>query len=232
MRNFFSPSSRHYLKYGNCFFRVRRKLTNKWLKFILKLMNNFIIAWPPLSWKSTLGRELGKTIGASHIPTDPLVSAISEYFPSSSIGHWGISSVELWKSSSSEFTQFLNIYLWWYKNQDSCNPIILEWFHINFEELIRKYKSKSEILVIGYPDISIEQKMIYTRDIDIQNWTISKDDKYLADSIWFFIELSKYFRDRCKCLWIPFINTSWNFMDTIRATVDNYSYKNINTKKD
>jgi len=183
------------------------------------MKNNFIIAWPPLSWKSTFAKSLAKELRGSHIPTDPLVYAISEYFPSSSIWHWGISSIEIWRNASLEFTNFLELYLDWYNNQDSCNSIILEWFHVNFEEILRRYNSKFNLLVMGYPDISIEEKMKHTRRVDIKNWTTEKDDKYIYDSIWFFIELSKYFRERCLYLGIPFINTSENFTEVIKSSV-------------
>ncbi len=182
-------------------------------------MNNIIIAWAPLSWKSTLGKEIWRQIWGSHIPMDPLVSAIGEYFPESWIWHWWISSIDIWKSASSEFSKFLDIYIQWYNSGDSYNKIILEGFHINFEELWVKYNKNNQIIVIGYPDITVEEKMKYTRMVDSKNWTVQKDDQYLSASIWFFIELSKYFRERCHILWIPFINTSTNFKEVIQSSV-------------
>jgi hypothetical protein len=96
---------------------------------------------------------------------------------------------------------------------------IVEWFHIDIENVARDFWNTHKILVFGYPNISEEKKLQIIRKHDTNNWTNEIGDIELQKEITLFLELSTYYENICKENAIEFIDTSFDRDNKIEKTI-------------
>lgn len=183
------------------------------------MSQKIIVCWCPLSWKSTFSNKISQELNLSHIPTDGFVTAFEDTFPNLGIGHQNVVSLDTRKDVSEKFYPFLKSFIEELDEESTYWGYIVEWFHIDIENVARDFWNTHKILVFGYPNISEEKKLQIIRKHDTNNWTNEIGDIELQKEITLFLELSTYYENICKENAIEFIDTSFDRDNKIEKTI-------------
>lgn len=180
------------------------------------MKKKIIVTWVPMSWKSTFATNIAKKYWIAHIPLDPIVTAFQEAFPKTGIGHKWWEDDQQFKKITKNIKKFLFAYINELDEEHKHNWYVLEGFHMPIKAIIKTYKNTHTIIVIWYPNSTIEQKFKETRKYDKTNRTVNIKDNELKKLISNFISRSKKLYNICKKNKIIFVDTSENFKTTIK----------------
>lgn len=185
-------------------------------------IDKIIVCGPPLAWKSTLSRMLAEQLWLSHIPVDWFVTAFQHAFQELGIQHDSVVSLDTWKSVASRLYPFLCNFIKELDEQASYWWYVIEWFHIDVEQIVRDFRHSHTLVVVWYPQISWEEKFTLTRKYDSDNWTNDCNDQELQQLIWLFIELSTYFSRVASDNALDCIDTSIERNTALQVWIDSY----------
>lgn len=172
-----------------------------------------IIAGVARAGKSTVCNELSKREHYQHIEADTITFAFQNSFPETGISHtdfWGL------KETSKPFSKFLSAWIKEIQKSGTCNKtnykIAIDLYHILPEDFVSYFpKENCEIYFLGYPNISVEEKLKQIRCFDtVDDWTTQESDESLKERIETYIEISKYLQEECQKYGLPFIDVSHN----------------------
>lgn len=182
-----------------------------------------IIAGVPRVGKSTLCHELARRGHYEHIESDTLSFAFQNTFPET-----GISHTDLWKlkETSKPFSKFLSSWVNEIQNSGNCKKIdykvVLDLYHIVPEDFNTYFsKENCDIYFLGYPNISVEEKLKQIRHFDtVDDWTLNTSDEKLRMHIETYIEISKYLQEECQKYGLPFIDVSKNREEVLEKLIN------------
>lgn len=184
------------------------------------MSKKYIICWVSRAGKSTLAKAISTKVGCSCIPTDPFVTAFESVFPQLWITH-KVSTMQEYFAVCDIFTPFLIEFI---ENgiDYELDSYVVEWFHINIEQLWNKLGKTHQIVVLGYPSISWDDKFAATRMYDGQreSWTNDISDDDMHQIIDWYITISQELKKTADRLGIPFIDTSVNHDGELQKYID------------
>lgn len=100
--------------------------------------------------------------------------------------------------------------------------VVFEGAYIAPEQAVTMFdRNKFKIVVVGYPNISIEDKCANIRKYDQKTSTNSLNDQDLRKRIHYLIELSKDYQKQCQKHKIHFIDTSYDWKGEIENFTNN-----------
>ncbi len=178
-------------------------------------MKNIFIAGVARSGKSTIAKRLHNEFNYNHIPLDYFASSFKHNFKEA-----GINSNPLMESSEKLALFILRVV----NIIDFTDELfIIDSAHIKPNDIIKYLdRNKWEIIYVGYPDISKEEKLNQVRRFDSKDdWTFKKSDDELLKTLNDLIILSKEIEEMCKEYNIKFINTSYNFNKVLDKEYNN-----------
>lgn len=177
------------------------------------MRKNVIIAGVPRAGKSTVCHELNNRDNYQHIEADTLTFAFQNSFPETEITHtdfWGL------KETSKPFSKFLSAWIKEIQASGTCNKldykVAIDLYHIVPEDF-EKYFPKENccIYFLGYPNISVEEKVKQIRQFDTKDdWTQKESEESLINRVKTYIEVSKWLQEECNKYELPFIDISYN----------------------
>jgi chloramphenicol 3-O-phosphotransferase len=180
-----------------------------------------VICGVPRAGKSTLGRQLAHKLMCPYMPCDPLVTAFQETYPAAGIYHTN-DQYDQEPHVSRAFTQFLITYITHGLDREMASYVV-EGFHIDISLLYQHLGKTHTIIVVGYPNITAEEKYDVIRRIDGKNaWTSGVCDKELRRDVSRFVSLSQQYYARAHRHGIPFVDTSRHHIRTIFALIADY----------
>ena len=168
----------------------------------------YIIGGPAKSGKTTLRKTLLQEQGISGISTDYLRAMFQE---NTELNITSQNSPEInYKNIEVFLDGFIKEFLYF-----SDEDFILEG-DLLIEDLYEKYSNFSDkvfFVYMGYPDISLKNKVKQTREKEkvIKSWVNDVDKESLQKILSYGISKSKKLKSFCKQNNIYFINTSRNF---------------------
>lgn len=168
---------------------------------------HIIIAGVPRAGKTTLCSYLAKSLKYQHLAMDAIIMGIEVAFPETGVKH-----TDRWDllSTGKNWTNFIK------KISSTSNydklpyRLAFDMYHITPKEYIENIDSSCcDIIFIGYPNISIDEKFKQIRQFDsIYDWTSQRDDSIVKEHIKDYIEISKYLQEECKKYNLTFIDVS------------------------
>jgi 2-phosphoglycerate kinase len=166
---------------------------------------SIIIGGVSRSGKSTLASMIKKAKSQySFIPGDAFIGAFETVFPETGISHAGDSHEVICK----KFEPFIFTFLEKLSDDEKV-PFILDSFHVMPEQIARRgLKEKYKTVFIGYPNLTVDQKleMIYEHD-DKDSWTRTVDQAVFREWVGEFVTNSKIIQQQCEQYGIDFIDT-------------------------
>lgn len=170
-------------------------------------MKHIIIAGVPRSGKTTLCHKLSLSHKYEHFAMDSIVMAFDQAFPEIGVLH-----TDCWDfiETSEIFIQFMKkISMTDNYDKFDCG-IAFDLYHITpkdfYENIDRKY---CDIIFLGYPHISIEEKFNQIRTFDTKyDWTNERDDELVKKHVKDYIDISKWLQNECKKYNLCFIDVS------------------------
>lgn len=182
-----------------------------------------IIAGVARAGKSTVCKELTKRGNYQHIEADTITFAFQNSFPETGISHtdfWGL------KETSKPFSKFLSAWIKEVQKSGTCNKLdykmAIDLYHILPEDFVEYFpKENCEIYFLGYPNISVEEKVRQIRHFDtVDDWSTQESDESLRKRIETYIEISKYLQEECKKYGLPFIDVSYNREEVLEKLIN------------
>lgn len=181
-----------------------------------------MIAGVPRVGKSTVCHELEIRDNYKHIEADTLTFAFQNSFPETGITHtdfWGL------RETSEPFSKFLSAWIKAIQESGCCEKmnykLAIDLYHIVPEDFIKYFpKENCEIYFLGYPNISVEEKVKQIRKFDTRDdWTIEESDESLTNRIKTYIEVSKWLQEECQKYDLPFVDVSHNREDVLEKLI-------------
>ncbi len=181
-------------------------------------MKNIFIGGVARSGKGTLAEKIRKLCSEyNHISLDYITASLSHNFPET-----GIKSNVIIGDSSLKLALLLSNIM---EIIDAkTEKFIIDSAHVMPEDIIKYLnKEKWEIYYLGYPNTTVKEKVKVILEKDNENdWTMKKTREELIYRIEKLIEISKNIEKQCKKFKIKFIDTSFNFDETINKIAELY----------
>ena len=181
-------------------------------------MKNIFIGGVARSGKGTLSEEIKKVCPQyNHISLDYITASLSKNFPET-----GIKTSVIIGDSSPKLALLLS------KTMEIINTknekFIIDSAHIMPKDLIRHIDRENwDIYYLGYPRVATDEKVRVILEKDDENdWTKKKSPEELAYRIEKLIEISKKIQKQCSEFNIEFIDTSFDFDETIKKVAEMY----------
>lgn len=180
---------------------------------------HIIIAGVPRAGKTTLSSYLADTPKYQHIAMDGIIIGIENGFPETGVKH-----TDCWEflSTSNKIIDFLKAITITTNYDRLPYRLAFDLYHITpkiYSENIDK--ECCDIYFLGYPNISIEEKLKQIRKFDTKwDWTSKRDDEDVKAHIKDYIEISKWFEEECEKYDLPFIDVSQNREQKLRELAD------------
>jgi len=170
-------------------------------------MKNYIVAWVPLAWKSTLSNHLHTTYKMNHIPVDWFVTAFEETFPNIWIKHSFWLKKSWYNTVCNKMTDFALSFINELEDQNIYSKYVIEWCHRNMKQL-NQYKETHEIIVLWYPSASVQEQHNLVRKKDKNNRTNEISEEELKNIINFRIDISNDLQKQSIEYWYKFLDTA------------------------
>ncbi len=186
-------------------------------------MKSIIIVGTSRSGKTTLARRLQRETGFSLISGDALMCTFEAIYPDLGISHQGDR-----ETVCRNWEDFIVVYLNHLTEYEHV-PFIFDTFHLLPEQVARlKLHEKYQIVFVGYPDITAEEKLNIIRQFKTEHydWTDEQSDDDLLKDIEEFITHSKMLQKECAALGLTFIDTSRNFKTALETAYQSCLQKN------
>lgn len=171
-------------------------------------MKNIFIGGAAKSGKSTLAKKIiTDNLHYNYIPLDYFASSLKHNFPETEIN----SNVVIDKKSSEKLALLVSRVSHIISSVND-ELFIIDSAHILPEDIIQYLdKDKWEIIYVGYPNISVQDKFNEIRKYEKKSdWTYDRTDDELFDILEKTIQLSKSIENFCLENGIHFIDTSSN----------------------
>lgn len=174
-------------------------------------MKHIIIAGASRSGKTTLSLLLRKK-GFVHYKMDSIKRGLDYNFYEGKI--------KLWSDASPKMAHLISTII------NECQTDIIknfEWYvidtcHLYPRDIIKQNLSKTIIIFLGYPNLTVEEKMYQIRTYDpMEQWTHMVSDEQLKINIKRDIDFSKEVEQECKEYGIPFFDTGTNYQKTMAS---------------
>ena len=184
-------------------------------------MKHLIIIGAPRSGKSTLARMMRDTHGHNILCLDDLASAFEKNFPDVGVTIGGDLAnspllISFVKNYVHGFTQ------WAYPGI----PTIIEGVHISPKdavELASIAPDQFQIIVLGYPNITVADKISQMRKHDgPRDWSSEETDEELSKGMTETIGRSQWLQQQCMELKIPFMDTSFERTPALEKFVSEF----------
>lgn len=181
---------------------------------------HIIIAGVPRAGKTTVCSKLAHSLKYQHLAMDAVMIAFEEGLPEAGIRHtdrWDL--VETSKQIIKFVARMAKT-----ENYDKFDyRLAFDLYHITpkdyFENVDKNY---CDIYFLGYPNITVEEKLKEIRKFDTQyDWTSKREDDIVREHLKDYIDISKYFQDECKKYQLPFVDISHNREKVIDDLVKN-----------
>lgn len=175
----------------------------------MKTKKHIIIAGVPRSGKTTLCSQLVQNLQYQHLTMDIIMIAFEKAFPQTEIRH-----TDGWDfiKTSKSFVNFMKI-ITQTGNYNKLNyKLVFDMYHITPKDYYENIdKDSCDIYFFGYPNISVEEKILEIRNFDTEHdWTSKVNDKVLLEHVKDYIEISKWLQKECEKYKLPFIDISKN----------------------
>lgn len=177
------------------------------IHIISVIMKNYIIAWVPLAWKSTLSNYIHEKYWVNHIPTDMLTTAFENVYPKLWITHDFWLSVDRYNRVCKYITPFLCSMINALNEESTYSSYCIEWCHRDLTQL-KPLAESHTVIVLWYPTSSVEEKFTTTRKYDTDNRTNYCSDEDLKNIIVFRISVSTSLQKKAEELWFTYIDTN------------------------
>lgn len=172
-------------------------------------MKNILIAGVAKSGKSTLCEMICNKVKINHIPFDYFTAAMKRNYP-----EWGIKSNVIINDTSEKLCKLINTIS--SIIDDSEEKFIIDSDHIMPHDIINNINRDNwNIIFIGYPNISVDEKFNDIRKYERVGWTAKRADDDLKDTIKQLINISKIIEEECQKYNIKFIDASNNFNEVL-----------------
>ena len=178
-------------------------------------LRQFIVCGGATGGKTTFSHELLKRYHVQHIQIDPILEAFEDVFPELGITH-NANTHEKHLEVCQRFKPFLFRMI---DGMDGDN-FVIEGFRMPLADLHATYGSTHGIYVFGYPNSMPQEKLAFCRKHDVGNWTNMMDDEELSTTFEFLIAESRYLREECLRLSIPFFDTGLDYRGEINRALD------------
>lgn len=186
----------------------------------IKYKKNIFIGGVARAGKSTIAERISENNIYNHLPVDYIASSFKRNFPNCGIND----KVIIDSDSSAKLSLFLSAVIEKINKRDE--KFVVDSAHIMPKDIIKYLdKDKWEIIFVGYPNISIEDKFDNIRMFDSKTaWTRNYNDEEMLKFIKGLIETSKKIERECREYNIKFVDTSENFFETIGEIVKELLY--------
>lgn len=196
-------------------------------------MKSLIVIGIARAGKSTLAAGVARKIGAAGIPVslmsaDALMGGLQSVKKASFWYSWVYRPIKhLIPALSRRYKRQLGRDLAAFSRlalaeQDVVSTVIYEGCYLWPADAVRMFDPKRfKIVAIGYPNMTIEQKMADVRKYDKDSPAQKRSDERLHEYIRIAIENSRVMERECKKYNIPFIDTSYDYRGEIKKFVDN-----------
>lgn len=173
-----------------------------------------IIAGVSRSGKSTVAKRLVSLTNFNLIPFDSIITTLENLYPEIGIRHFDDNAT--FSPKLAEFTAVFISHLQ-YEELDGIIDIY-QLFPADYVTHI--VDSGAQIIYLGYPDLSAEEKLKYIRKYQRKiDWTTDMKDEEMLAIISKFIHESKIMQEQCRDHNIPFFDTAENFNGNIDKAV-------------
>lgn len=177
-------------------------------------MKNIIIAGVAKSGKSTLCEMICEKVKINHIPLDYFTAAMKRNFP-----ECGIKSDVIINDTSEKLCKLINTIS--SIIDDSEEKFIIDSAHIMPRDIINNVNlDKWDIIFIGYPNISVDDKFSDIRKYERVGWTAKRTNDDLKDTIKQLINISKIIEKECHQYNIKFIDASNSFNEVLMGELN------------
>ena len=182
------------------------------------MKKKIFIAGVAKSGKSTLAEKICEHDKYNHIPLDYFASSLKHNFPETNI----TSNVVIQEESSANLalliSRVMNIM------NDKEEPFIIDSAHILPKDIIKYIdKEKWDIIYVGYPNITPQDKFNLLRKYDSKDdWTRKRTDEELLNTVDQLVTLSKEIEKECQEYNFTFIDTSNDLIKDINEAYIKY----------
>jgi len=176
----------------------------------IKTNKNIFIGGAARSGKSTIAEKISNNSIYNHFPVDYIATSFNKNFP-----NCGINNRVVIDSGSVNLSLFLSTVI---EKMDKSNErYVIDSAHIMPRDIIKYLdKEKWAMFFVGYPNITPEEKLVNIRNNDnITSWTRNFNDDEMLNLTKQLIEVSKKIKSECLKYNVKFIDTSYNFINTI-----------------
>ncbi len=173
----------------------------------------YIISGTSRSGKTLIAKKMMQQYGVPYLSLDWLVMGFNNGIPEYGIHH------KLWPNEIAErfwsyFKAMLDSLIW------SETDYIIEGEAILpelIQESLKKYPNTISICFVGYPNISIDEKVeaVYAYSDGKNDWLTKESKQYVEDHIRNMIAYSQRIEKSCKQYDIKYFDTSKNFVQTL-----------------
>lgn len=180
----------------------------------LKTNKNIFIGGVARSGKSTIAEKISNHSVYNHFPVDYIATSFNKNFPAC-----GINDRVIIDSGSSNLSLFLSTII--EKMNKSEERYVIDSAHIMPSDIIKYLDLEKWIIIfVGYPNITPEEKFANIRENDdIASWTRNFSDDEMLNLTKQLIKVSQKIKSECLKYNIKFIDTSYNFKNTIEEFV-------------
>ena len=180
----------------------------------IKTNKNIFIGGVARAGKSTIAEKISNNSIYNHFPVDYIATSFNKNFP-----NCGINNHVVIDSGSVNLSLFLSTVI---EKMDKSNERqVIDSAHIMPRDII-KYLDKEKWIMffVGYPNITPEEKFINIRKNDsITSWTRNFNDDEMLSLTKQLVEISQKIKSECLKYNIKFIDTSYNFINTIEEFI-------------
>lgn len=167
-------------------------------------MKNILILGVAKSGKSYFAKKINKDRKYNYIPLDYFTSSFKYNIPESGI----TSNVIIDKNSSRKLAKFLSRVIEIIDSVDN-EKYLIDSAHIYPEDIVKYIdRKKWDIYYLGYPNISVEDKLIELRKYVHDGWPAKKNDDELKEILKGLINISKEIKNQCIKYDLIFIDSS------------------------
>lgn len=178
-----------------------------------------IIAGVPRAGKTTICSKLANSLQYQHLDMDAITLAFEHAYPETGAGH-----TDKWRfiETSKHLITFLESLAMNHNYDKLSYGLVMDLYHITPKDYKNYIKEEQcAIYFLGYPYISVEQKLKEIRKFDtIFDWTNKLSDEKIKEHVATYIAISKWLKEECEKYTLPFIDISQNREQVIEEVVN------------
>lgn len=181
---------------------------------------HIIIAGVPRAGKTTVCSKLANSLKYQHLAMDAVMIAFEEGLPQAGIKH-----TDRWDlvKTSEQIIKFV-ARMARTGNYDKLDyRLAFDLYHITPKDYSENVdRNCCDIYFLGYPNITVEEKLKEIRKFDTQyDWTSKREDDIVIEHLKDYIDISKWLEVECKKYNLPFVDVSKDREEVIDSLVKN-----------